>query len=265
MLDSLDQTARALAGSITELAEGWVTHTPRLPQVWALNQLRLKAPVSAAMALRLAEEHQGDLPYRHLVIEDEGTVAELAAAVAPATGWHSERLALMVLGPAQAGTTPGAKAPPGTRTAVAELTQAEADELSRHWLEEDFPGAGPEVLAELQECGHLEARMWAERRLGVREAGGRALAMLKLRRHGAMAWVEDVYTLPAHRGRGYARRLLDRGIELLTAGRPDMIFIVADDNDWPKDLYRDVGFRPVGPFWQVHRSPGLGPGIGPAT
>ncbi len=259
MLDSLDQTARALAGIVTELPEGWVAHTPRLSQVWALNQLRLKSAVGARRVLQLAEEHQADLPYRHLVIEDEGTVAELAAGVAPAVGWHHERLALMVLGPDQPGSAPGLEASSGTGgAAVTELTQAEADQLSWCWLEEDFPSAGPDVLAELRECSHLEARMWAERRLGVRDGGGRAVAMLKLRRHGVMAWIEDVYTLPAHRGQGYARSLLSQGIGLLASGRPDMVFIVADDNDWPKDLYRDVGFRPVGPFWQVHRGPAVG-------
>ena len=35
--------------------------------------------------------------------------------------------------------------------------------------------------------------------------------------------------------------------------RPNIIFIVADDTDWPKRLYGRIGFREAGHLWQFHR------------
>jgi hypothetical protein len=31
-------------------------------------------------------------------------------------------------------------------------------------------------------------------------------------------------------------------------------FVVADDNDWPKQLYARVGFMPIGWTWAIHRT-----------
>jgi hypothetical protein len=33
------------------------------------------------------------------------------------------------------------------------------------------------------------------------------------------------------------------------------VFLVADDADWPKDLYVRLGFDPVSRFWSFVRTP----------
>jgi hypothetical protein len=43
-----------------------------------------------------------------------------------------------------------------------------------------------------------------------------------------------------------------RGVELAREDGHDVIFITADDNDWPKELYGRIGFRPLGRIWQFH-------------
>jgi hypothetical protein len=35
----------------------------------------------------------------------------------------------------------------------------------------------------------------------------------------------------------------------------ETVFLIADDADWPKDLYRKLGFDPVGRFWQFTKPP----------
>jgi ribosomal protein S18 acetylase RimI-like enzyme len=67
--------------------------------------------------------------------------------------------------------------------------------------------------------------------------------------------VEDVYTAPEHRGRGFARALLTRAVELAQAADPELTFIVADDGDWPKRLYAKIGFVPAGREWLFTRRP----------
>lgn len=254
VLACLEATVRQLAERATELSGGWAVTTPGLDHVWTINQVHLSAPFAPATALELSEAHQHDLPYRHLVMEDEATAEQLARAVATAPQrWHHERLALMVLAPGSRGPAPAARGD----GQVVELSEAETEHLMRRWLGESLPGALA-YLGQLEEYSRREARLWAEQRLGLRTVDGAPAAMVKLRQRGRVAWLEDVYTVPEQRGRGHARKLMAVAMERVSARDADLAFIVADDNDWPKELYRDMGFRPVGPVWQSHCD--LGPG-----
>ena len=61
-----------------------------------------------------------------------------------------------------------------------------------------------------------------------------------------VAQIEDVATLPAYRNRGLARSVvLHAAAEARRAGA-ELVFLVADDADWPKDLYVRLGFDAVG-------------------
>jgi GNAT superfamily N-acetyltransferase len=57
-----------------------------------------------------------------------------------------------------------------------------------------------------------------------------------------LAWIGMVLTDPAHRRRGFARRLLEHAIEALTASRIDWIKLDATEMGAP--LYRQLGFAP---------------------
>ena len=63
---------------------------------------------------------------------------------------------------------------------------------------------------------------------------------------GTVAQVEDVYTVPEERSRGYARRLVTKAAEVARADGHELVFIVADADDWPQRLYRQIGFEPIG-------------------
>ena len=70
---------------------------------------------------------------------------------------------------------------------------------------------------------------------------------------GATAQVEDVYTVPSWRNRGCARRLITRAIVLAQDAGHELVFIEADDNGWPKQLYSRLGFDPIGRIGVFHR------------
>jgi ribosomal protein S18 acetylase RimI-like enzyme len=63
---------------------------------------------------------------------------------------------------------------------------------------------------------------------------------------GDIAQVEDVATMPEQRGRGYASAVVLRAVEEARAAGAELIFLVADAEDWPKDLYRRLGFDEIG-------------------
>jgi predicted GNAT family acetyltransferase len=79
---------------------------------------------------------------------------------------------------------------------------------------------------------------------GVRAPGGELAARADLYLHGGVAQIEDVWTAEEHRGRGHARALLSA--LLAEAAGAELIFLVADAADWPKDFYARLGFAEVG-------------------
>ena len=52
--------------------------------------------------------------------------------------------------------------------------------------------------------------------------------------------------VPAHRGNGYATAVVLRAAREARAEGADLVFLVADGDDWPKELYRKLGFDTVG-------------------
>ena len=65
--------------------------------------------------------------------------------------------------------------------------------------------------------------------------------------------VEDVFALPDVRGRGHGRALIARATAFARDDDHDLVFIVADDEGWPKHLYASAGFAPIGRRAVLHR------------
>lgn len=244
MLEQVRRTVQTLADEVRPVGPGWIARTHALPMVWTLNQLRITEPVAFADAVALADEHQGGLPYRHIVVEHDPTGHDLEALFL-ADGWKVEREVFMALAEQP-------DAPDATGT-VSVLSEAQALTLTRRWMAEDHPGISSEALDQLDEYARREGRLWKERRFGVLDDDGMAVAVTKLRTDPTTAWVEDVYTAPEARRRGYARLLVTHAAALGAAANPELTFIVADDNDWPKDLYARIGFRPIARARTFHR------------
>ena len=245
------QTALAFLRRTAELAgddtrafdAGCVVRTPSLPQVWVLNHLRLSGSTAYAQAVELAEEHLGDLPYRQLVVEHEDSARRLQQPLR-ADGWTFDWDVLMVL------------ARPADREAdtdrVVEVDGDAASELMREWVSDD-PKMTAETLDQVIAATARKARVRDATNLGIRDEAGKLVAMTKLCSDGATAQVENVYTLPAWRNRGCARRLITRAIAIAREAGHELVFIQADDDGWPKQLYSRLGFDPVGRIGLFHR------------
>ena len=243
------RAVQLVADAVREIDAGWIVLTPSLPEVWSLNQLRLAKPLDFGAALELAEEHLSSLPYRHLVAESD----ELGEALAPALrleGFRLEREVVMAMpGRSQRDSSHRQAA------AVVEPSEQAMIELERRWLSED-PRTTPEGVEQLIEAARREGRAWGERRFGIRGDDGSLVAITKLRSDGRTAQVEDVYTAPDARGRGFATTLVAHAVRVAQTSGHELIFIVADDCDWPKHLYARLGFEPVGRRWAFHRPAG---------
>jgi ribosomal protein S18 acetylase RimI-like enzyme len=118
---------------------------------------------------------------------------------------------------------------------------------SRRRLMESYPWGKPEVIEQLFQAKALIGQRVTIRFFGV-PLGDEVVSYADLYADGADAQVEDVGTLPEHRGRGYATAVILRAIEQARASGADFVFLVADAEDWPKELYRRLGFDEVGHY-----------------
>jgi GNAT superfamily N-acetyltransferase len=243
-----------IADSVRPIEDGWLVLTLSLPQVWSLNHIRLgagaggrgDAPTNYKAALERAEEHLAALPFRHLVADSDA----LGQALAPPLrreGFGVEREAVMAAtGRPQKQARPAPVIDPGERAMT---------DIERRWYGEDGRVTA-DAVEQLLEAGKREQRAWHERHFGIAGDDGNLVAITKLRSDGRTAQVEDVYTVPEARGRGFASALVSHALSLARREGHDFVFIVADDCDWPKHLYARLGFEPVGRRWAFHKDLG---------
>ncbi len=69
----------------------------------------------------------------------------------------------------------------------------------------------------------------------------------------ATAQIESVNTLEPFRNRGYASAVVLHGARTARAEGHDLVFLVADVDDWPRHLYARLGFEEIGGFWELSR------------
>lgn len=225
---------------------GWVALTPSLPTAYVANTVELAGRVTYDEAIAVTEEHMRDLPHRQLTIDDAATARQLTPRFV-ADGWTVDRDLVMALSRPLDREVDTA--------AVCESGEGESSRLMAEWIS-DVPSIEPHRIDQVVELTRREARTRNARELGVLADDGAVVAMTKLYSDGSTAQVEGVYTSPAWRGRGYGRALVARAIAIAQDGGHELVFVCADDEGWPKQLYAKLGFDPVGRIIRFHRDVG---------
>ncbi|HEX8205198.1 MAG TPA: GNAT family N-acetyltransferase [Solirubrobacteraceae bacterium] len=229
------ETLSRTADRVEEHALGTLFLTPSLDSVWSLNALVVD---DAAPSLglddveRVLGEHFPTQRFASALFHDDAT-GERLAAEARERGWKTESEVAMELcrAPDRVADTAG----------VREASRDEVMALLSVWFADDHAAQGEEVLRQLDEYAEREWRARPPRALVTADAK----ATCKLWSDGTTAQVEDVYTAADARGQGHARALITKAVELAQEAHHDRIFIVADDEDTPKELYARLGFDPV--------------------
>jgi ribosomal protein S18 acetylase RimI-like enzyme len=218
-------------------AYGTAFFDDRVPRRWDSNYLLVEDLPGAAGVSDLvgeAERIQGSAGLRHRKLEVRD--AALGARLEPGfreLGWTVSRNVVMVLE-----RLPDRPASDGLVREVAldELREARAEQLrSYEWAAE------PDVADQL----HAAKRHFAdlvETRFFAVVVDGRPVSWADLYLDDGTAQIEDVATLESHRGQGFASAVVLRAADEARLAGADLIFLVADDEDWPKHLYRKLGF-----------------------
>jgi GNAT superfamily N-acetyltransferase len=93
---------------------------------------------------------------------------------------------------------------------------------------------------------------WQERaqRVGMRPfvayLNGTPAGTISLWPRGPFAWIDDVATHPDFRLRGVARTMIFEACRRAASARCEWVLLTADWFDTPKEMYKTLGFEPVG-------------------
>lgn len=217
----------------------------RLPRVWSLNYLLADPGLGADVtAGELAEEADrllgaAALGHRKVEVLDGETAAHLETGFR-ALGWHVERDVVM---------THRRASDRGSDTSGVE--EFEASELDDVWAEGTRSGpygVDEEVVRQLVEHKHVLAAAGA--RFFAARVDGRIASHCDLYSDGSTGQIEAVMTLEAYRNRGLARAVITKALEESRAAGDGLTFLLADHEDWPRHLYRKLGFDEVGSVYE---------------
>ena len=213
------------------------------PRVWVHNQLYVTGPAGDIDDLiRLLDDRYGELGHRRALVEDEVEGARLADGFED-RGWNVERHVYMALREPR-------DHDPDTALA-AEVSPGEHQDIERLTMADAF-GADPGVRDELIAARALRREACDRAHCIAGIADGRHVGNTIVYVAGDVAQVEDVTTLKDFRGRGLARAMVSLACDLVSD--VDLVWLAADDDDWPKELYFKLGFRPIGRVFVFTRS-----------
>jgi GNAT superfamily N-acetyltransferase len=227
-------------------AHGTVLRATPYPTYYGYNVVRVEDDpgITVDQLTAFADEALAGLAHRRIDF-DFAEAAEPLRAEFTARGWRSTRLVWMH----HDGAVPPAAGPVPT---IEDVPYDAVSDLHRAWHEEDFAGL---------ESDYHAAMRAIDLRRGVRVFavldGGQPIAFTQLDRGPRGAEVARVYVARDRRGRGLGTALTRATILAAGGGgegghggddadtREDL-WICADDEDRPKELYARLGFRAVG-------------------
>jgi ribosomal protein S18 acetylase RimI-like enzyme len=216
-------------------AHGTAYLTPSLPRVHDLNGfvVDIGASATAEELISEADEILGTYGLRHRKIAIDDELGRDLAPAFRAGGWQVEELLVM----------PHVRPAPPVDTSVVE--EVEADVLIPVWekgMRRDF--GDEEVVSQLVRA-HLGRQAGVDVRYFATRAGEGIASYCELFSDGSTGQIESVMTEEELRGRGLGKAVVAGAVAASYAAH-DFTFIVAEANDWPKDLYRKLGFESAG-------------------
>jgi GNAT superfamily N-acetyltransferase len=238
MSSELDRVRRFLASTDDLFADrrvplpvGTALFYEPLPLVWDLNFVRLERDAPLDVVLAETELVQAGLAHRKVKTPFEPRAVP--------QGWKMTSLLVMVhRGPAP--------------EADPRVEEVEAEALRSSWAasaHEDPDTARQLVAARFLRNARTGARYFAA------AADGRYVSDCTLFFDGTTAEVDSVGTMEPYRGRGLAKAVVGRAVSEARRGGHDLVFLIAEENDWPKELYRRLGFEEIGRTWELLREP----------
>jgi GNAT superfamily N-acetyltransferase len=227
-------------------AHGVAYFTPAHPTKWDLNLLVVEdaSGTSAEDLIAAAERLQAPAALRHRKIEIQ-TGGEPFVDAFKAAGWSAERLILMLL-------RPGRDQRGEAHAEVREVDYPAVRELMEQWYGEAMSASEARDLADAD----ADTALTSGARFFLTERDGVPAACCMLLPGDGVGQVEEVYTGKPYRGQGLASAVVRVAIAAAQERGDELIYILADADDWPQRLYERLGFETVDEWRTFTRKPG---------
>jgi ribosomal protein S18 acetylase RimI-like enzyme len=219
-----------------------------IPDRYFSNFVRVEgslAGVDIDALVRETDRVMTGLRHRQIQVFDERDGERIAPELATA-GYSAEHNTTMALrrGPDRAPSLDVVEEldHPDVRPFLLEIYRRSLPDAERHLVE-----AFADFRRVVQRA--VGARFFAQR------IDGGVAGLCELYVLDGIAQVEHVDTLSEFRGRGVARNVVLRAVHEARDAGADLILIEADLDDWPKELYRRLGFDEIGRSWAFTRVP----------
>ena len=240
---------RRLSTRVLPFAWGSAYLDDDVPSRYYANFLRTETDLSGATAKDLiaaADDILGDGRYEHrlVIVRDEAAAERLAPGFATAGFARAPEVVQLLR-----------RAPDKPPTVAVDVVSfAEARDVILQTYRED------EHLPQSVAVPFTDHRAKYETAVGARffvaRIDGEQAGLCELYVDGDDAQVENVGTLLRFRNRGVARSVVLAACEAARAAGATRTFILADDEDWPKQLYERLGFDRLATDVGFLRSPG---------
>lgn len=219
---------------------GTALFTSAVPQIYDANFLRVEKADDAINADALIAEAERlmkprELKHRKVIVNEEALGERLAPGFRR-RGWNVDRLVFMIH-----------RRPPQRSAAVdvdevaAGLHIAAKEQFNR----EQLPDQSEEAIQQMNEIARMLYDV-TDKRAFAAYIDGTIASVCELYSDGTTAQIEDVNTLSDHRSKGLGTAVVLRALHEAQACGHEMVFLVADDEDWPKELYARLGFDAIG-------------------
>ena len=222
---------------------------PELADIWDANFLRLEEPDDELTADALsAEADRAMAPrgysHRKIVVPDEAVGSKLAGDFEVA-GWDVSKLVFMVH---------NGEPVSASETQVDEIVEAVHTAAKDEFNRRDPYISEQNVVAQMRGLARRVSEA-TDKRCFAAYVDGAIASVCELYSDGLTAQIEDVTTLEEHRGRGLATAVVRRALHEAQTWGHEMVFLVADSDDWPKELYAKLGFEEAGRTYQFLLKP----------
>ncbi|MFN8188648.1 MAG: GNAT family N-acetyltransferase [Gaiellales bacterium] len=253
MVDFLRRLALADATLVERLPFGFAALHPELHRAYDLNLVWVDDAVVVGAADLVAEGErlavQHGFEHCEVIVPDEPAAVRLRPELA-AAGYAAEPRLLMV-----ARRRPERQ--PSCPVAEIDLTQVTA--VTEATLRQSPESFDEETVGQLCAAKRVVVASGG-RFLGARAADGTLASICDVYSDGTTAQIESVITLKAYRGQGLASSLVLHAVDDARRAGHELVFLQADENDWPRHLYTKLGFDPVGVVTRFLRAPSR-PGV----
>ncbi len=245
------------AARVEQLRYGEAFLQEALPHVYWANMLWVTAREGVGFDELVADADRilSGFEHRQVVVSHEALWRTLEAGFA-AAGWERDAIVYMV----------HERQPdrmPADLAAVREVSHDDVYAAEERFLRDEPGTTTPAARRQVMQHNRRIGELLGERCFAAFD-GDAVCAYAKLRHRDGVAQVEDVAVAPEQRGNGLGRLVTCAALAAGLALDPELLFIVADEEDWPRELYARLGFAPAGSIRGFLRPPPSDPRSGAA-